>query len=131
MNIKYEFLTGEVIEVEVADNIGEVLIEIEKDDYNSDRRETRRHNSIEGKQEKKLQFQAAGADIVTIIEEKEVSDNLHNALNKLLPQQKDLVQKVYFEGMSIAEIALNEGVGESAIRDRFKRIYKKLKNILN
>lgn len=131
MNIKYEFLTGEVIEVEVSDNIGEVLIEIEKDDYNSDRRETRRHNSIEGKQEKGLQFKAAGDDIVAIIEEKEVNDNLHNALNKLMPQQKDLIQKVYFEGMSIAEIALNEGVGESAIRDRFNRIYKKLKNILN
>ena len=44
MNIKYEFITGEVVEIEVPDYMGEVSIEIEKQDYNLNRKETRRHN---------------------------------------------------------------------------------------
>lgn len=38
MKIKYEFLTGEIVEVEVADSVGEVAIETEKDIYNSNRK---------------------------------------------------------------------------------------------
>ena len=51
-------------------------------------------------------------------------------MDKLLPQQQELVMKVYFQDKSITEIAREEKVTEGAIRDRLKKIYKKLKNIL-
>ena len=130
MNIKYEFLTGEIIEIEVSDDIAEVAIEIERDTYNSNRRETRRHNSIEDMEGQGLQFDDKGVAVTTIVEEKETNEALHNALDKLLPQQKELVQKVFFQGMSIVQIARAEGVNEAAIRNRLNKIYKKLKNIL-
>ena len=130
MNIKYEFLTGEIIEIEVSDDIAEVAIEIERDTYNSNRRETRRHNSIEDMEGQGLQFDDKGVAVATIVEEKETNEALQNALDKLLPQQKELVQKVFFQGMSIAQIARAEGVNEAAIRNRLNKIYKKLKNIL-
>lgn len=130
MNIKYEFLTGEIIEIEVSDDIAEVAIEIERDTYNSNRRETRRHNSIEDMQSLGVQFKDIESDAANIVEEKENKETLHNALDKLLPQQKELVQKVFFQGMSIVQIARAEGVNEAAIRNRLKKIYKKLKNIL-
>ncbi|MDP4177157.1 MAG: hypothetical protein Q8900_02300 [Bacillota bacterium] len=57
MKIKYEFVTGETVEIEVPDDICEVLIEIEKYDYNSDYRETRRHNSIEDQQGQDIQYE--------------------------------------------------------------------------
>ena len=130
MNIKYEFLTGEIIEIEVSDDIAEVAIEIERDTYNSNRRETRRHNSIEDMEGQGLQFDDKGVAVATIVEEKETNEALQNALDKLLPQQKELVQKVFFQGMSIAQIARAEGVNEAAIRNSLNKIYKKLKNIL-
>jgi hypothetical protein len=43
MNIKYEFLNGEVMEIEVDDALGEIVVEIEKTEYNKNRKETRRH----------------------------------------------------------------------------------------
>jgi len=70
-------------------------------------------------------------DIGTLIEEKDVIKALSDALDELLPQQKELVQKVFFEGMAIVEIARAEGVSEAVIRNRLNKIYKKLKNILN
>lgn len=51
MRINYEFLTGERLEIEVDDNIGEVIIEMEKMQSRRNRSETRRHNSLEFMQE--------------------------------------------------------------------------------
>ena len=92
MNIKYEFITGEVVEIEVPDYMGEVSIEIEKQDYNLNRKETRRHNSIEVMEEQGSQFKDYRIDILDEIEEKEINDELHKALDKLLPQQKELIE---------------------------------------
>ena len=48
MEIKYEFVTGEVLKIEVADALGEVLLEFDRQEKNNDRRETRRHMSLDG-----------------------------------------------------------------------------------
>lgn len=130
MNIKYEFVTGEIVEIEVSDNIAEVAIEIERNTYNSNQRERRRHYSIDDMQGHGLQFKDTKVDVVTIVEKRERDALLRNELDKLLPQQKELVQKVFFQGMPIIQIARAEGVSEAAIRNRLNKIYKKLKNIL-
>lgn len=131
MNIKYEFVTGEVVEIEVENTVGEISIEIERDIYNNNRRETRRHNSIEGMQLQGTQIADEKSTVITFIEDKERNKDLYFALDKLLPQQKELIQKVFFEGKSIVEIARAESVSEAAVRNRLHKIYKKLKNILN
>lgn len=69
MNIKYEFLTGEIIEIEVPDCIGKVSIAIDKEVYNSDRRETRRHNYISNMEEKGIQFPDGSQDITLMFEQ--------------------------------------------------------------
>ena len=46
MKLKYEFVTNEVIEVEVPDNIRKVSVEIDRVTYNSNRQETSRHTSL-------------------------------------------------------------------------------------
>lgn len=131
MNIKYEFVTGEVVEIEVENAVGEISIEIERDINNNNRRETRRHNSIEDMQLQGTQIADGKSTVTTFIEIQERNKALYFALDKLLPQQKKLIYKVFFEGKSIIEIALAEGVSEAAIRNRLNKIYKKLKNIIN
>ena len=131
MKITYEFVTGEVVEVDVPDEIGELSIQIERDTYNSNRKETRRHNSIFSMQEQGFQFKDETCNVEAALEEKETSEKLKSALDELLPQQRDLVQKVFGEELSIVEIARQEGVREAAIRNRLKKIYKKLKKILS
>lgn len=130
MNIRYEFLTGETIEIELSDDIAEIAIEIERETYNGNRRETRRHNSIEDMESLGIQFKDIETDTAKKVEEKENKETVHNALDQLMPQQKELIHKVYFREMSIIEIARAEGVSEAAVRNRLNKIYKKLKNIL-
>lgn len=131
MNIKYEFVTGEVVEVEVSDYIGEISIEIERENFNINRKETRRHNSIEVMEEQGSQFKDHKIDIFSEVEKKEISDSLYKALNKLLPQQKELIEEIFINEKTIVKVAEEHGVTEAAIRNRLKKIYKKLKTFLN
>ena len=55
---------------------------------------------------------------------------LHQAIQKLRPQQRELLCRIFWEGESQAEIARQEGVLESAISERMRRIYKRLKKFM-
>lgn len=56
-------------------------------------------------------------------------DYLTVTMECLLPQQKELVKKVYFDQRTNVDIALEEGITEAAIRNRMKKIHKKLRKI--
>ena len=47
MKIKYAFQSGVVTEVEVSDEIGAVIIELDRQEYNVNHKETRRHCSLD------------------------------------------------------------------------------------
>lgn len=132
MKIKYEFLTGEAVEIEVSEAIGKVLIGIDKEAKNSDRRESRRHHSIDALNEIGVQLAATSEELADSIEMRETTEALRQALGKLLPQQRKLLQKLYFgDGRTIVDVAREEGVTISAISHRLDLIYKKLRKLLN
>lgn len=137
MKIKYSFITGETLEIEVASDIGCVIASIEHDQTLRDRAETRRHASYEALAAVGFNIADKMAGPDAVIERKEsiaeylaALAKLRDAVALLLPQQQELVRKVFFAKRSIAGIAAEEGVGESAIRDRLKRIYKKLEKFM-
>ena len=131
MNITYEFITGEKIEIEVNEDIANISIEIEKKIYKSERRETRRHNSIDSMEEEGFQFEDINDDIEVKVEEAETTDEIKNAIKTLIPNQQDLIEKIFYKDIKIVDIAAYEGVTEAAIRNRLNKIYKKLKKVLN
>lgn len=131
MNITYEFVNGEKLEVEVSEAIGNVCIEIDRDIYNINQKETRRHNSIDIMEEEGFQFKDSTYDLEIKVEEAESEDEVHMAVKTLLPDQQELIDKVFYRNIKLVDIAAQEGVSEAAIRNRLKKIYKKLKKILN
>jgi len=130
MKIRYVFLTGEPVEIEAPETIGEIAAAIDEEVCKSNRRETRRHHSLENLQEKHFQPAAPGLAVEAAVEELESKEALYRALEQLLPQQRALLKKVFYENMSPAQIARSEGVNESAIRGRLSRIYKNIKKFL-
>lgn len=46
MQISYEFVTGEISEIEVDESLGE-LLDFDRQQYNNDHKETRRHVSLD------------------------------------------------------------------------------------
>lgn len=132
MNIVYEFVTGEKLEIEVGEEIGNLSIEIDRKIYNSNRKETGRHNSFIYMEERGFQFKDNKPEchIEEYIEKVQMKEDIRQALLTLPPNHQELIRKVFFENMKIVQIAADEGVTEAAIRNRLKKIYKKLKKVL-
>lgn len=96
-----------------------------------ERRETRRHQSLE-------RSMASGFDIIdesTDIEEETLrkidAEKLRQALQMLEPQQKWLLEQIFVKGKSKVEIARELGVWKTAISNRLQKIYRRIKKFLN
>lgn len=136
MRISYEFITGERLEIEVDDNIGEVIIEMEKMQSRRNRAETRRHNSLEFMQENRdgycpMQFADNRADVEQIIIHSDEKERLHRAIQKLNSKDSIIVKKYYFEDMTMVEIGKELGITAMAVSKRLKKIPDKIKKLLD
>lgn len=129
MKIRYEFVNGEIVEVEVEDGLGALLLEFDRLERNNNQTETRRHASLSGMDYEGAFFDA-GVDVDQEVRHRLSCTELHHALQKLSPSQKKLVQKVFLMDQRLVELARTEGVSEAAIRNRLKKIYAKLKKYL-
>lgn len=129
MKIEYKFVDGTVTEIEVSGSLGEFMLELKKEGDRVERKETRRHMSLDSMDFEGELFVSAEDTEGTAIFRDDMG-RLAQALDRLSPEQRELVLKVYFKEMRIVDIAHEEGVGECAIRDRIRRIHKKLKKYL-
>ena len=128
--MKYDYhFNNETISIDIPDSDYDVLIEMDRLERNLEKKETRRHISMDsGKVDEKQLLSDADVESVCIRLFEE--ETLRCAMNRLLPAQRELIQKVFFENQSIVSIAREQGVGESAIRDRLGRVYARLKIFL-
>jgi len=134
MKIKYEFMTGERLELEVDDNIGEIIIEMEKTQSRRNRTETRRHNSLEFMQEIRegylpMQFADERTDIEQIMIDSDEKERLHRAIQKLDCKDAMIVKKYYFEEKTMVEIGKELSISTMAVSKRLKKIPDKIKKL--
>lgn len=92
-------------------------------------------NTIEADTVKWLADDAADplTHIVEAIEAQEHEEKLERlkvAIQQLQPQQIALIHKVFYEQRTNVDIAVEEGVTEAAIRNRLKKIYARLRTIM-
>ncbi|MCE5343203.1 MAG: sigma-70 family RNA polymerase sigma factor [Eubacteriales bacterium] len=130
MKIQYSYCDGQTINIEVEDSLGEIIIHLERDEYNTNRRETRRHESYSNDNDKMDTLVDPSADVETDVIRTADYDRLCQAIQALQPQQQELIRQVYFENRKIADIAREQGVTESAVRDRLRKIHIRLKKLL-
>jgi RNA polymerase sigma factor (sigma-70 family) len=106
-----------------------LLHEMDDDEFDNDRREssTERFSPFEDWLVENETTEDAEPLEKTVFRNLTVQ-KLDRAIETLQPAQKKLLYQVYFLGMKVTEIAREENVDESSIRERLKWIYKKLKN---
>lgn len=130
MKIKYEFVTGESVEIEVSEAIGEVKIELDRELYNNNQTETRRHKSYSEGNDKQEIFKDSSVNVEAEVLSSFEYEVLYCAIEMLQPHQKLLVHKVFFEERTMADIAREEGVSSKAIQDRVNKIKARLRKII-
>ena len=106
--------------------MGTIVLELDREEYNDNHRETRRHCSLDA-----LNLDDAllpsDADVFEAVADAEVKRNLYQAIEKLSPQQRELIWRVYFQGEHPADIARELGVSKTAIHNRLQRIFCQLR----
>lgn len=128
MKITYTFADGSISEVEVTEDVGNVIVELDRQEYNSNHRQRRHNCSLEA-------YDTYGNLISTDenIEEDYIQNEefsaLRAAIAKLSPRQQHLISEVYFKGKSVAQVAREEGLDRTSVRDAVERALKKIQKI--
>jgi len=126
MIIRYKFATGETLEIETTKEWVTVIEELDREEYNIDRKETRRHCSLEAYNLDDALL-PSDSDVLAEVLDNEERQQVETAISKLNPRQQMLIRQVFFEGHGYTSIARNEDLDESAVRHAVERALKKLK----
>ena len=116
MRITYHF-SDEDVAIDVPEGWGDVLIDLDRQAHNGERRETRRHISLSNMDYEGVLFASAADTEGEVIRQNESVRLLH-AIAVLPDAQRELVWKIYFEAQPLVSIAAEEGVDKSAISHR-------------
>ena len=129
MKIQYKF-ASETIAIEVSDEWGEILIDLDRQEYNNDHKETRRHYHMEGCVYEGEDFAVEDPALARLLEDNGPLAKLPSAVASLLPRQRRLINQVFVERKTYVAIAREDGVDESAVRKAVGRALKKLEKLL-
>lgn len=128
--IIYKFVDGTMNAVEVTDELYLIHLQLTKEEISNNRRETRRHTSLYYLIENGIDFEDKSADTLAIIIRRENIERVHRALLTLSDKRRDLVRKVFYEEMTMRQIASQTGVSHTAISQCMKTIRKRLQKEL-
>ena len=117
--IIYRFADGTREEVEVTEEFALEYAEMEHKDALIERKETRRHQSLDKSLEHGFDIPDPQANISEEIERKELSEEIRKALHKLTEKQRTVVLLRISDGMSFREIGERMSLGTYTVRDYF------------
>jgi len=127
MKITYTFANGDTSTVEVNEALGEVILEFNKEEYNNDHKETRRHTHLDTELEHSDWLAVDDEYISSLFAEPSKTDILRVAIKTLKPKQQDLLKALFYDGMTQEQYATKMGVSQVAIHKQLQTILKKLK----
>lgn len=148
MKIKYTYyFNNEQVTIEVDQADYNILISLDHEEKNLNRKESRRHVNMDAYEaiddaasdnpkmsrdafEFKNGICAESAEIAADLERKYTQQYIREALDKLKPAQRDLIIAIRFNGITVKDYAKKEGVDHSAISHRLQTAYKNLKKLL-
>ena len=125
---------------------GGMLMEVSEEDYVQMNREKSRMQ-YQCKMAKKMgefSYDSVGADdfdgavilenhspdVSEVVEQRIMSDKLHEAMKELSNEDAELVQALYFDELSEREYARVQGVSQVAVHKRKQRVLRKLRDML-
>ena len=121
--------TAKVLE-QVDEATRKAYLQGEYEMYIADVNYKRRTQSLERSFENGFDIVDERQDVEEFVVREMTNERVRKAIEQLEPQQQWIVEQIYFDGRSHISVAKELGVTEGAIRDRLRRIYKKIKKFL-
>lgn len=122
MKIKYEF-ANETVEIEIDEEWGNILVDLNRQEYNNDHKETRRHYSLDALRFEGEEYGEIDQAMHDLIE----YQDLREAVSKLTSQQQYIIANHYFLGRSYTEIAKELGISIPCVTKCAERARKQIK----
>ena len=107
-----------------------MIVDLDRQEYNNDHKETRRHYSLEGKVYEGTDYAVEDSGLEALFAGPTDEERLHVAIRQLSPDQQEMVRAIFFENVSVNDYAARMGVTQSAISHRLQTVKKKLKKLL-
>ncbi len=128
--IQYKFNDGTIKQICVTDELYALHLELLQEEKRNHWKETRRHISLDYLMEQGADFADGDGDPLSALIEKTDDKKLKNALSLLSDKQRALIEKVFYNDLSLREIARQTGISHQALSQQLATIYKKLKKLL-
>ena len=129
VKIMYRFADGHVEELKVEKEVAETLRELDRQEYNDNHRETRRHVTFDCTEEKSW-LAVDDQRLSRLLDGPPDEIRLRVAINQLEQHHRDLIIAIFYRGIKIVEYARLSGVSQSAISQQLGIAIKKLKKLL-
>ena len=129
VKIMYRFADGHVEELKVEKEVAETLRELDRQEYNNNHRETRRHVTFDCTEEKSW-LAVDDQRLSRLLDGPPDEIRLRVAINQLEQHHRDLIIAIFYRGIKIVEYARLSGVSQSAISQQLDIAIKKLNKLL-
>ena len=131
MKIKYEFVNGESVEVEVTEELGKIIVDMDRIEYNNEKKETRRHCTLSTLGDEGKWLIDPNSDFTTECCKYPLGldeETWQYALKILSKRQREIFVAVYEEGYKVKEYAEMIGLSPSCASGHLFRARKKIKD---
>ena len=118
------------VEIEVTEEFASEYAAMEHRDKLIERKETRRHQSLDKSLEHGWDIPDPSADVALQAERNEEKARLSSALQRLTDKQRAVLLLYIEDGLSFREIAANLGVNKDTVREHYLAAIKNLKKFL-
>ena len=113
-----------------SDEVRRVYILDKHEEQNADRRETRRHSSLDQVMEEGEQIGTDEYNPAVEMKKRENNERLYNALEMLTDKQYQALWRYAVDGLTFEEIGVEMGIRWETVREHYKSALKKLQKIL-
>ena len=128
--IRYQLADGHFYVIEVTEEFAAEYAAMEHRDKLIERKETRRHQSLDKSLEHGWDIPDMSADVALQAERDEDKALLYSALQRLTDKQRAVLLLYIEEGLSFREIGEKLGIHKDTVKEHYHAAIKNLRKIL-
>ncbi len=129
MNFTYKTATGNIT-IDVDEEWVAILQDCDREEYNNDHAETRRHYHFEACEYEGQDYADDDDAIERLLEAEAARSTVLPLLEKLTPAQRDVIDALFYKGMTAREYATSRKLDETTVSLTKKAALKKMKKFL-
>lgn len=129
MQFTYKTATGNIT-IDVDEEWVAILQDCDREEYNNDHAETRRHYHFEACEYEGQDYADDDDAIERLLEAEAARSTVLPLLDKLTPAQRDVIDALFYKGLTAKEYANCRGISEAAVSKAKSTVLKKIKKFL-